>query len=133
MLRSPDSVVKTARGEEARGALAGLADGILEGPGPAGRFPRRSLLLTRVEAGAISACMLVFAADSALGQERYPSRVIRIVTATPGSNHDWGARLVAQELTPRLGQRVIVENRGSIAVEHVAKEAAPDGYSLLFY
>ncbi|HKA40476.1 MAG TPA: tripartite tricarboxylate transporter substrate-binding protein [Burkholderiales bacterium] len=77
--------------------------------------------------------MLVFAADSALGQERYPSRVIRIVTATPGSNHDWGARLVAQELTPRLGQRVIVENRGSIAVEHVAKEAAPDGYSLLFY
>lgn len=77
--------------------------------------------------------MLVFAADSALGQERYPSRVIRIVTATPGSNHDWGARLVAQELTPRLGQRVIVENRGSIAVEHVAKEAAPDGDSLLFY
>src|SRR5262249_36908625 len=72
-------------------------------------------------------------ADSALGQERYPSRVIRIVTATPGSNHDWGARLVAQELTPRLGQRVIVENRGSIAVEHVAKEAAPDGDSLLFY
>jgi tripartite-type tricarboxylate transporter receptor subunit TctC len=69
----------------------------------------------------------------AFGQEKYPSKVIRIVTATPGSNHDWGARLAAQELTPRIGQRVIVENRGSIAVEYVAKEAPADGYTLLFY
>lgn len=72
-------------------------------------------------------------AVSAWGQDKYPSRVVRIVTAAPGSNHDWGARLVAQELTPRLGQRVIVENRGTIAIEHVARDAPPDGYTLLFY
>jgi tripartite-type tricarboxylate transporter receptor subunit TctC len=70
---------------------------------------------------------------AAYGQEKYPSKVIRIVTATPGSNHDWGARLTAQELTPRIGQRVIVENRGSIAVEHVARDAPADGYTVLFY
>lgn len=73
------------------------------------------------------------AGGCASAQEKYPSRVIRFVTAAPGSNHDWGARLTAAELAPRIGQRVVVENRGSIAVEHVAKEAQPDGYTVLFY
>ena len=91
------------------------------------------MLLTRVAVGVLSAAMLILGADTVYGQDKYPSKVIRIVTATPGSNHDWGARMVAQELTPRLGQRVIVENRGSIAVEYVAKDAPPDGYTLLFY
>lgn len=72
-------------------------------------------------------------AAPALGQEKYPSRVIRFVTAAPGSNHDWGARITAQELGPRIRQRVIVENRGSIAVEHVARDTPPDGYTVLFY
>jgi tripartite-type tricarboxylate transporter receptor subunit TctC len=76
---------------------------------------------------------LLALAAGAWGQDKYPSRVVRIVTAAPGSNHDWGARLVAQELTARLGQRVIVENRGTIAIEHVARDVAPDGYTLLFY
>ena len=78
---------------------------------------------------AVAAC----AAGAALAQDKYPSRVIRIVTAAPGSNHDWGARLAAHELAPRVGQRVIVENRGSIAIEYVAKEAPADGYTVLFY
>jgi len=69
----------------------------------------------------------------AQAQDRYPAKVIRVLTAAPGSNHDWGARTVAQELTPRIGQRVIVENRGSIAVELVAKDTPPDGYTILFY
>jgi tripartite-type tricarboxylate transporter receptor subunit TctC len=84
----------------------------------------------------LSACLATFVAASAElvhAQDKFPSRVIRIVTAAPGSNHDWGARLAAHELAPRIGQRVIVENRGSISVEYVAKEAPPDGYTLLFY
>jgi len=91
------------------------------------------MLFSRVAVWVFSAGMLILSADVVFGQDKYPSKVIRVVTATPGSNHDWGARLVAQELTPRLGQRVIVENRGSISVEYVAKEAPPDGYTLLFY
>jgi tripartite-type tricarboxylate transporter receptor subunit TctC len=77
--------------------------------------------------------MLVGRANVVIGQDKYPSKIIRIDTAAPGSNHDWGARLTAQELTPRIGQRVIVENRGSIAVEHVARDAPADGYTVLFY
>jgi tripartite-type tricarboxylate transporter receptor subunit TctC len=69
----------------------------------------------------------------AAAQDKFPSKVIRIMTAAPGSNHDWGARLSASELTPRIGQRVIVENRGSISVEIAAKDASTDGHTLLFY
>jgi tripartite-type tricarboxylate transporter receptor subunit TctC len=83
-------------------------------------------------AAGIFAGILTLGAGAALSQDKYPSRVIRIVTATPGSNHDWGARLTAQELTPRIGQRVIVENRGTISIE-VTKDAPPDGYTVLFY
>lgn len=78
-------------------------------------------------------CCSLAVAVPVWAQEKFPARPIRIVTATPGSNHDWGARLAAQELTTRIGQRVIVDNRGTIAIEYVAKEAAPDGHTLLFY
>ena len=91
------------------------------------------MLLSRVSVWVLSAGMLVFGGGGAFGQDKFPIKLIRIVTATPGSNHDWGARLTAQELGPRVGQRVIVENRGTIAIEYVAKEAQPDGHTLLFY
>lgn len=91
------------------------------------------MLLSRASANALLAGALILAAGGAFGQEKFPGRIVRIITATPGSNHDWGARLTAQELTPRIGQRVIVENRGTIAIEYVAKEAQPDGHTLLFY
>ena len=81
---------------------------------------------------AVIGCLLL-AAHAACAQDKYPSKVIRVLTATPGSNHDWGARVVAQELTPRIGQRVIVENRGSMSTEIIAKDTAPDGYTILFY
>ena len=77
-------------------------------------------------------CMALLA-QAAWAQDKYPSRVIRIVTAAPGSNHDWGARVTAHELSARINQRVIVENRGSISIEYVAKEAPADGYTVLFY
>ncbi|MDB5923865.1 MAG: LacI family transcriptional regulator [Betaproteobacteria bacterium] len=77
---------------------------------------------------------LALAGSAALAQapQPYPAKVIRIVTAAPGSNNDWGARLVGEAISPALGQRVIVENRGGLAVDVVAK-SAPDGYTLLFY
>ena len=82
---------------------------------------------------ALAALAALTAAAPVAAQDKYPSRVIRIVTAAPGSNHDWGARLTAHELSARIGQRVIVENRGSISIEYVAKEAPADGYTVLFY
>jgi tripartite-type tricarboxylate transporter receptor subunit TctC len=65
----------------------------------------------------------------------YPDRPIRvIVSVPPAGGVDTVTRLVAQKLQERLGQPVIVENRGgaagNIGAEAVAN-AAPDGYTLL--
>ena len=79
-----------------------------------------------------AAASFALVSGAAVGQAPYPSKVIRIVTAAPGSNNDWGARLVGDAISPTLGQRVIVENRGGLAVDVVAK-SAPDGYTILFY
>ncbi|MES2563350.1 MAG: tripartite tricarboxylate transporter substrate binding protein [Pseudomonadota bacterium] len=64
--------------------------------------------------------------------QTYPTKPVRIVTVAPGSANDLVARLIAQELKGALSQPVIVDNRGTIAAEIVAK-APPDGYTLLLY
>ncbi len=64
--------------------------------------------------------------------QAYPAKPVRIVTVAPGSANDIVARLIAQELRPALGQAVIVDNRGTIAAEVVARAPA-DGYTILLY
>ena len=77
-----------------------------------------------------TAALLLVAATA--GAQPFPSKVIRIVTASPGSTNDWGARIIAQEMTRGLGQQVVVENRGGLAVDYTVKAPA-DGYTLMFY
>ena len=66
------------------------------------------------------------------GAQAYPTKLMRIVTAATGSANDWGSRVLAQELTGSMGQQVIVENRGGLSMEYVAK-APPDGHTILGY
>lgn len=75
--------------------------------------------------------LALLCADAAVAQI-ISGKFIRIVTSEPGSTNDWGARLIAQDLTRNLGQQTIVENRGSLAVEYTVK-APPDGNTLLYY
>ncbi|MFH1007139.1 MAG: tripartite tricarboxylate transporter substrate binding protein [Candidatus Latescibacterota bacterium] len=76
-------------------------------------------------------CMFLLGPGIASGQS-YPTKAIRIVTAAVGSANDLCARIVAKDLTGRLGQPAIVENPGGRAVE-VVVNAAPDGHTVLFY
>src|SRR5258708_7275894 len=67
--------------------------------------------------------------------QTWPDKPVHIVVAfTPGSATDVIGRSVSNELSARLGQPVIIENRpgagGTIATAQVAK-APPDGYTLL--
>ena len=81
----------------------------------------------------IAAAAATFA-SGAIAQS-YPAKPIRIVVPyAPGGAVDIIARATAQELTKRVGQQIIVDNRtgagGNIGSDTVAK-APPDGYTLL--
>jgi tripartite-type tricarboxylate transporter receptor subunit TctC len=63
--------------------------------------------------------------------DKYPSRPVRIVTATPGGGNDFLARMIAPALGNALGQQIIVDNRASRLVGGIAARSTPDGYTLV--
>jgi len=69
-----------------------------------------------------------------VGPGGYPTKPVRVLVGSPaGSGSDVMMRAVAQKLTERLGQSVIVDNRpgatGAISLQ-LAAQALPDGYTL---
>jgi tripartite-type tricarboxylate transporter receptor subunit TctC len=72
----------------------------------------------------------------ARADSKYPERTVRLVIPfAPAGPTDIIGRMVAEKMTPLLGQTMIVDNKagaaGSIGAMEV-KRAKPDGYSLLF-
>jgi tripartite-type tricarboxylate transporter receptor subunit TctC len=87
-------------------------------------------LLAKLAAAA--AIGLAIAAGAAA--DDYPNKPVRlIVPFPPGGSNDVVGRLIAKQLTDKLGQNVFVDNRGGagslIGTEALAK-SAPDGYTL---
>jgi tripartite-type tricarboxylate transporter receptor subunit TctC len=63
--------------------------------------------------------------------QQWPARPIRIVTGTPaGGSPDFVSRLLAEKLSERLGQSVLVENSANtgVAAWNAVAKAPPDGY-----
>src|SRR5262245_21304755 len=93
------------------------------------KLPRRQLLH-------LAAGIAALPAVSRLARvQAYPSPPVRILVGFgAGGGADFGARLIGQWLSERLGQQFIVENRpgaaSNLAAEAVVR-APPDGYTLL--
>jgi tripartite-type tricarboxylate transporter receptor subunit TctC len=81
----------------------------------------------------ILACAWALAAPAAA--QTYPDHTIKlIVPQPPGGGFDTVARILADKLSPLLGQTVIVENRtgaGTLVGTDAAAKAPADGYTLL--
>jgi tripartite-type tricarboxylate transporter receptor subunit TctC len=86
--------------------------------------------MTKKRTGRLAGVLLMACAAWPLPAQEYPNKLVRVVTLAPGGGSDVVARLIAPVLSEGLGQQVIVENRGAIASEVVAKAPA-DGYTLL--
>ncbi|MEG2632227.1 MAG: tripartite tricarboxylate transporter substrate-binding protein, partial [Comamonas sp.] len=92
------------------------------------RTTRRFAFTVALALGASAAAPLALA-------QSYPSRPVTLVVPfPPGGGTDTGGRVIAEQLSRRWGQTVIVENKGGaagqIGADLVAK-AKPDGYTLL--
>ena len=79
-------------------------------------------------------CLGIIGTSVAPAQE-YPSKTVRIVVGNaPGTGADLLGRILSPEMSKRLGQPVIMDNRpgagGIIGYEYVAKQAPADGYTL---
>jgi hypothetical protein len=88
------------------------------------------ILITVATAVAVLPSTGVFAAST------YPDRPVRMIVGfPPGGAADILARAAGQQLSERLGQQVVIDNRGGagglIATETAAR-GNPDGYTLLF-
>ena len=91
--------------------------------------------MTQQGLAVLISCLLSAVLAGTAAAQDYPSRPIRIVVPfSPGGAVDGPTRMVAQELSKRLRQQVIVDNKpgagATIGSGEVAK-AAPDGYTLL--
>jgi tripartite-type tricarboxylate transporter receptor subunit TctC len=71
------------------------------------------------------------ALTSPLAAQQWPTRTIKIMTGTPaGGSPDFVSRLLAEKLSERLGQAVVVENSTTtgVAVWNTVAKSQPDGY-----
>ena len=75
------------------------------------------------------------AANASSNYANYPNRPIRmLVPNAPGSSVDTLSRIIGNKMSEVIGQQLVIDNRagaGGIVGMEIAKNAAPDGYTLI--
>jgi tripartite-type tricarboxylate transporter receptor subunit TctC len=92
-------------------------------------------MMRRRQAFALAAATLALPRSARAQSDAFPSRPIRLVIPfTAGGSNDIVGRMLADAMAQRLGQPVVIENRGGaggvLGTDMVAK-AQPDGYTVL--
>ena len=87
----------------------------------------RSLMLT--------AAGMLLALSTSVAAQDYPNKPVKlIIPFPPGGSNDVVGRMVATQLSERLGKQVVVDNRsgaGGVIGTDIAAKSPPDGYTLL--
>ena len=95
--------------------------------------PSLRISLASVLLAVLPAAVLAQGPSTSSGQA-YPTKPVRLIVAfPPGGSTDIIARLVGQKLSERLGQQVIIDNRGGaggMIGTDIAAKSSPDGYTL---
>jgi tripartite-type tricarboxylate transporter receptor subunit TctC len=85
---------------------------------------------------AIALIATIGLAAQAAGAQEYPARPVKlIIPFAPGAGTDLTGRIVADELSKRLGQQFVVENKPGAAAQlgtDLVAKSDPDGYTLLW-
>jgi tripartite-type tricarboxylate transporter receptor subunit TctC len=83
----------------------------------------------------LKAAVLLLALGAPVAADEYPAKPLRlIVPFPPGGSNDVVGRMIATQLSERLGKQVVVDNRagaGGIIGTEIAAKSPPDGYTLL--
>jgi tripartite-type tricarboxylate transporter receptor subunit TctC len=98
-------------------------------------LPSGSILDRRTVLGlGAAAALAAWLPAPASAESAYPSRPVTLIVPFPaGGQSDLVARLVTAKMVPKLGQQIVVENRGGAGGNIAAGAAAraePDGYTL---
>jgi tripartite-type tricarboxylate transporter receptor subunit TctC len=90
--------------------------------------------MSKIVSRLLKAAVLLLAFSAPVFAQDYPNRPVRmIIPFPPGGSNDVVGRMVAKQLSEKLGQQVFVDNRGGAGGTigtQAASLAAPDGYTL---
>src|SRR6185295_3778125 len=97
-------------------------------------MPGKNFARIGISAALIAVALTLWFVSAGAAQD-YPSKPIRIIVPLPpGANGDLMPRILGQQLSAKLGQPVVIENRSGAAQNlgaEIAYRAEPDGYTLL--
>jgi tripartite-type tricarboxylate transporter receptor subunit TctC len=92
------------------------------------------MLVARLHSFALKTAALLVALTAAAAAQDYPAKPVRlIIPFPPGGSNDVVGRMIATQLSEKLGKQVVVDNRagaGGVIGTEIAANAAPDGYTL---
>jgi tripartite-type tricarboxylate transporter receptor subunit TctC len=92
-------------------------------------------MMTRLRSLVLCVAALPLAFSLPLAAQEYPTKPVRlIIPFPPGGSNDVVGRMIATQLSEKLGKQVVVDNRagaGGVVGTEIAAKTAPDGYTLL--